>query len=186
MKRVSAPIEKFGAPISPCQARTYFHSMRENTVTGMISGRHMGMYRALSTEITNDVTSEQQKSIMTGVVSIMNLCGQSGIIIPRFCRARDIMLQKKHNNFSISAMRIIKIFEADMNYLLKHFGRQAMREIEKLEDGLSDMQHGFRKGRNTYHSAMSIITAIDIFRQARTGFALVETCLLYTSPSPRD
>ena len=50
-----------------------------------------------------------------------------------------------------------------------------MREIEKLDDGLSDMQHGFRKGRNTYHSAMSIITAIDIFRQARTGFALVET-----------
>ena len=72
-------------------------------------------------------------------------------------------------------MRIIKIFEADMNYLLKHFGRQAMREIEKLDDGLSDIQHGFRKGRNTYHSAMSIITAIDIFRQARTGFALVET-----------
>ena len=37
------------------------------------------------------------------------------------------------------------------------------------------MQHGFRKRRNTYHSAMSFITAIDIFRQAQTGFALVET-----------
>ena len=101
------------------------------------------MYRALSTEITDDVTSKQQKSILTGVVSIMNLCGQSGIIIPRFCRARDIMLQKKQNNFSISAMRIIKIFEADMNYLLKQFGRQAMRAIEKIEGGLSAMQHGF-------------------------------------------
>lgn len=76
--------------------------MRENTVTGVTSGRHMGMYRALSTEFNDDVTSKQQNSILTGVVSIMNLCGQSGIIIPRFCRARDIMLQKKHNNFSIS------------------------------------------------------------------------------------
>ena len=110
LKRVSAPIEKIGAPISPCQARKYFHSMRENTITGVTSGRHMGMYRALSTDITDDVTSKQQKSILTGMVSIMNLCGQSGIIIPRFCRARDIMLQKKHNNFSISAMRIIKTF----------------------------------------------------------------------------
>ena len=85
------------------------------------------------------------------------------------------MLQKKPNNFNITAMRIIKIFEGDTNLLLKHIGRQAMRSIEKLKNGLSDMQHGFRKGRNTYHSAMSIITAMDIFRQARTGFALVET-----------
>ena len=81
----------------------------------------MGMYRALSTEILDDVTSKHQESILTGVITIMNLCGKSGLIIPCFCRARDIMLQKKHNNFSISAMRIIKIFEADMNYLLKHF-----------------------------------------------------------------
>ena len=105
----------------------------------------------------------------------MNICCKSGLITPRFYHARDIMLQKKPNNFNITAMRIIKIFEGDTNFLLKHIGRQAMRSIEQLENGLSDMQHGFRKGRNTYHSAMSIITAMDIFRQACTGFALVET-----------
>jgi len=49
-----------------------------------------------------------------------------------------------------------------------------MRSVEK-NNGFSDMHHGFRKRRNTYHSAMSIIMATDIFRQAQTGFALVET-----------
>ena len=84
------------------------------------------------------------------------------------------MLQKKPNNFNISKLRIIRIYEADVNFLLKHIGKRVMRSVEK-NNCLSDMQHGFRKRRNTYHSAMSIITAIDIFRQARTGFALVET-----------
>mmetsp|Transcript_26742 Transcript_26742/g.41490 ORF Transcript_26742/g.41490 Transcript_26742/m.41490 type:complete len:84 (+) Transcript_26742:705-956(+) len=70
------------------------------------------------------------------------------------------MLQKKPNNFNISGMWIIKIFEADANYLLKHIERRPMRLIEKLKDFFSDMQHGFRKGRNTYHSVMGIITAI--------------------------
>ena len=45
---------------------------------------------------------------------------------------------------------------------------------QTVKNGLSDMQHSFRKCRNTYHLAMSIITAIYIFWQACTGFALVE------------
>jgi len=83
------------------------------------------------------------------------------------------MLQKKANNFDISKMRIIKIFEADVNFLLKHMSKRVMRSVEKNK-GFSDMQHGFWTRRNTYHSAMSIIMAINIFQQARTGFALVE------------
>mmetsp|Transcript_19971 Transcript_19971/g.30637 ORF Transcript_19971/g.30637 Transcript_19971/m.30637 type:complete len:205 (-) Transcript_19971:286-900(-) len=134
----------------------------------------MGMYKALCTSLEDPDTSKQQEKILEGVVAITNLCGQSGLILSRFCKACDIMLQKKPNNFNISKMRIIKIFEADINFLLKHIGKRVMRSVEKNK-GFSDMQHGFRKRRNTYHSAMSIITAINIFRQARTGFALVET-----------
>ena len=149
--------------------------MRENTVTGVTSGRHMGMYRALCTELDDPTTTANEDFVLDGILTIMNLCNKSGLIVSRYCRARDIVLQKKQNNFNINAMQVIKIFEADTNFLLKHIGQQAMCLIEKLDNGLSNMQHGFRKGRNTYHSTMSIITAIDIFRQARTRFALVET-----------
>eukprot|EP00814_Leptocylindrus_danicus_P015129 CAMPEP_0116040344 /NCGR_PEP_ID=MMETSP0321-20121206/24306_1 /TAXON_ID=163516 /ORGANISM="Leptocylindrus danicus var. danicus, Strain B650" /LENGTH=46 /DNA_ID= /DNA_START= /DNA_END= /DNA_ORIENTATION= len=45
--------------------------------------------------------TEKQKSMLAGVTAIINLCGQSGLIVPRFCKARDIMLQKKLNNFDI-------------------------------------------------------------------------------------
>ena len=175
LQRVSDPNKDIGTEILPAQARAYFTTMRENTVTGVTSGRHMGMYKALCTELDDKTTTENQGSILDGILTIMNLCNKNGLTISRYCCARDIMLQKKQNNFNINAMRVIKIFEADTNFLLKHIGRQAMRSIEKLDNGLSDMQHGFRKGKNTYHSTMSIITTINIFRQARTGFALVET-----------
>eukprot|EP00816_Leptocylindrus_hargravesii_P007391 CAMPEP_0196806720 /NCGR_PEP_ID=MMETSP1362-20130617/6636_1 /TAXON_ID=163516 /ORGANISM="Leptocylindrus danicus, Strain CCMP1856" /LENGTH=322 /DNA_ID=CAMNT_0042180327 /DNA_START=676 /DNA_END=1645 /DNA_ORIENTATION=- len=102
----------------------------------------MGFYKALCSSLDDPETSKQQDTILKGVVAVTNLCGQSGLILSHFCRACDIMLQKKPNNFDISKMRIIKICEADANFL---------------------------------HSAMSIITAIEIVRQAQTGFVLVET-----------
>jgi len=92
--------------------------MRENTVTGVTLGQHMGIYRASCTTLADDVTSKKQDSMWDSIVTIMNLCSQSGFIVPRFCRACDIMLQKKHNNFNISTMRLIKIFEADTNIRL--------------------------------------------------------------------
>jgi len=83
----------------------------------------MGMYKALCTSLEDPDTSKQQEKILEGVVAITNLCGQSGLILSWYCKACDIMLQKKPNNFDISKMRIIKIFEADVNFLLKHMGK---------------------------------------------------------------
>jgi len=75
--------------------------MHKNKVTGVTSGQHMGLYKALCTKFKNDTMTEKQKSMLAGVTAIINLCGQSGLIVPRFCKARDIMLQKKLNNFDI-------------------------------------------------------------------------------------
>jgi len=84
----------------PCQARQYFNSMHENTVTSITFGRHMGMYKALCTSFDNIGAAKKQESILKGVVVVTNLCGQSGLILSQFCKACNIMLQKKPNNLT--------------------------------------------------------------------------------------
>ena len=141
LQRVSTPDEKIRAPISPANAKKYSNSMRENTVTSVTSGHHMGIYKGLCSTLKDKDATEKQEQILSGILTLVNICGQSGIMLPRFCKARDVMLQKKANNYNITALRTIKIFEADMNQLLKHISRNAMQSIEKIDGCLSDMQH---------------------------------------------
>ena len=115
--------------------------MRENTVISVTSGHHMDIYKDLCTTLEDKDATEKQEQILSGILTLVNICGQSGIMLPWFCKARDVMLQKKANNYNITALRTIKIFEADMNQLLKHISRNAMQSIEKIDGCLSDMQH---------------------------------------------
>ena len=65
---MSAPIKDIGAPISPCETEQYYNAMRENTVTGVTSGRHMGMYKAFCTKIEDNDASEKQEEILNWLV----------------------------------------------------------------------------------------------------------------------
>ena len=81
------------------------------------------------------------------------------------------MLQMKVENIDISKMRTVRLMEAETEQVLKWASREIMRAIEKLPDGRSDMQFGFRKHRTTHQEFLSMTSMIDIARQARIGVA---------------
>jgi len=55
--------------------------MHENIVTGVMLGHHMGIYIALCSAIEDDEASKKQETILDGDVVIINLCGQSRLIV---------------------------------------------------------------------------------------------------------
>ena len=73
------------------------------------------------------------------------------------------MIQKKAKPF-INKLRIVQLYEADFNSLLKHLlGRRLMDHSE--QHGLNGHQlYGSRKGRTTYDE---LTTTLDIYDMAR-------------------
>ena len=67
---------------------------------------------------------------------------------------------------NIEKIRCIHLLEGNKNFALKHVARTAMRELEKNEEGFSEMQYGFRKGMKTYQVTLAV---------ARTNIATVDT-----------
>ena len=65
------PDKEIWTPILPYHVQQYFSSIRKNTVTGVTSGRHMGMYKALCTSLEDPDTSKQQEQILEGVVCVL-------------------------------------------------------------------------------------------------------------------
>ena len=85
-----------------------FKNWRETTSTSP-SGRHLGHYRALI----------QQPLLLSCFVKFMNIAIQSGTSIPRWSNAINVMIEKDQGQPKINRLRIIHLFEADLNFFLK-------------------------------------------------------------------
>jgi hypothetical protein len=108
-----------------------FKHWRETTTTSP-SGRHLGHYRSLI----------QHPVLLSCFVKFMNISVQSGISIPRWSQAINVMIEKEIGQPRINRLRIIHLFEADFNFFLKlQWGHRLVRRAMDL-DLLHDGQHG--------------------------------------------
>lgn len=109
-----------------------FRSWRETTSTSP-SGRHLGLYKA---EIQHPV-------LLSCFEKFMNISVMSGISIPRWSNAINVLIEKDAGHPKINRLQIIHLFEADFNFFLKlQWGHRLVCRAISLHL-LHDGQHGW-------------------------------------------
>jgi hypothetical protein len=109
-------------------------SWRETTTTSP-SGRHLGRYKALLTNIEShsleadtpkDYYTNQQMFIIESIVAIINYCIRHNYTLNRWKKIINTMIFKETGNYKIHRLRVIHIYEADFNLLLAIKWRQLL------------------------------------------------------------
>lgn len=100
-----------------------FRVWREDTSTSP-SGRHLGLYKSilsgedpttLSSESSSPVPFPLTDTLFRIMTEILNIGVQETIILPRWQKIVNLMLQKLHDNPRIDKLRVIHLMEADIN-----------------------------------------------------------------------
>jgi hypothetical protein len=82
-----------------------FGTWKESTSTSP-SGRHLGHYKAII----------KQPVLLKCLTQFMNIAIQSGIAVPRWSNAVNVLIEKDPGKPRINHLRIIHLFEADFNF----------------------------------------------------------------------
>ena len=94
---------------------------------------------------------------------MMSLPFQHGFVNNRWCRATDVMLEKKSGVWKIHQLRIIELLEADFNTALKLiFAKKMMGNAER--SGISNEQWGGRPNRTALDTACRKLLTLDYAR----------------------
>jgi hypothetical protein len=125
------------------------------------SGCHLGHYKALV----------QDKVLLKCLRQFMQITISRGIAIPRWCQAVNVMIEKDSGRPRINCLRIIYLFEADYNLILKIiWGSRLVRRAVKL-DLLNSGQHGSVPGRTTLAPIMLNQLTTDMSRIMKVNYA---------------
>ena len=100
----------------------------------------------------------------------MNIAIQSGISIPRWSNAITVLIKKDLGQPRLHRLRIIHLFEADLNLFLKlQWGKRLVHRALDL-NLLHDGQHGSVPGRNTLNPIMLMQLTTDLCRILKHDF----------------
>ena len=136
-----------------------FSSWRESTSTSP-SGRHLGHYKSMI----------QEPLLLQCLVKFMNIAIQSGISIQRWSNAVTVLIEKDPGQPRLHRLRIIHLFEADLNLFLKlQWGHRLVHralDLHLLHDG----QHGSVPRRHTLHPIMLNQLTTDLCRILKHDF----------------
>ena len=134
-----------------------FGTWRESTSTSP-SGRHLGHYKAV---IQNPV-------LLACLTKFLNISVKSGIAIPRWSNAVNVLVEKDPGKPCIHRLRIIHLFEADFNFYVKlQWGKRLVRracELNLLRDG----QHRSIPARIALNPIMLTQLTSDLCRILKT------------------
>jgi hypothetical protein len=108
-----------------------FRKWHESTSTSP-SGRHLGHYRSLI----------QHSVLLDCFIKFLNIAISNGIAVPHWSNATNVMIEKDQGQPRTHRLRIIHLFEADMNVFLKlQWGHRLVRRALQC-DRLQLGQHG--------------------------------------------
>lgn len=132
---------------------------RESTTTSP-SGRHLGRYKALFASSIYDSTSDnyqrfcqQQIDIRTLILQIINYCIATGYTLQRWRQVINTMIFKEDQNYKVHKLRVIHIFEADLNLLYAVKWRQMIRQMDQ-HNQIHQGQYGGRPGYEAQSMAL--------------------------------
>ena len=124
MKKTEKPlINKVHNKISLDEMKYAFTKWKERTPTSP-SGRHLGHYKALIVSDGEEYNDELQAfsfEILSAYNVIINSAFALGTPLHRWEQSIVLMIENEKNNHRINRLRVINIYKADYNLILKYF-----------------------------------------------------------------
>jgi hypothetical protein len=149
-------------------------SWREQTTTSP-SGKYLGLYRALvnahkfTIKVQSDETTETtipRDLFATKVLRLQNCIINTAIkhhyTLNRWKLVHNFFLEKIPGKPLVDKLRVIHIYEADYNIILKYFlSKKTLRNAIK-HNAIADEQAGGRPGRTAIDEAIKTVTTYEI------------------------
>ena len=146
--------------------------MDESTVSG---GHHFGHYKTAAVVADLPEKHENYFPQLALVYTIMHsLPLRHGFAPARWMTCVDAVLEKIPGNPIIEKLRIIMLFQADFNFMLKVvWGRRLVKLAEK-HDALGTDNHGSRSGRQVSDAQVEKVLVYDYSRLTRTNLITID------------
>jgi len=128
------------------------------------SGRHVGHYKAV-------LDNPTLVSLHTTMSSIPF---QTGFFPEHWKRVVDIMLQKDTGNSCCHRLRIIALFESDLNQAKRILIGRRLSHLLEDNTMLPEMQQGSRPGKQCLRAVLKKVLSHDIIRMTKHTAALIE------------
>ena len=147
--------------------------MRESTSSA--PGGHYGHYKTASVAARLPEDHSDHTTLIAELYAKMwSLPLQHGFAPTRWCKCIDAILEKLPGKPVIEKLRIIMLYEADFNFVLKLiWGKRLVRHAEK-HGCLGKSNHGSRSGRQTTDAQLEKLLLYDITRLTRTSLVTVD------------
>ena len=111
----------------------------------------------------------QHDGIAEMEATLANISYRTGFTPDRWKKAINVMLDKG-KGFDVEKLRIVLLFEADLNAQLKIMGRHMMANAEK-HNMIAKEQYGSRKKHSSQDHGLNKALTFDILRQQRKSGA---------------
>jgi hypothetical protein len=141
---------------------------RETTSTSP-SGMHLGHHRALIKEFEDEKLETMRQELLQSQVDLMNLAMKHQYSYQRWQTVVNVMLLKEPGNTKVHRLRVIHIYEADLNLMLAVKWRQLIHHA--MDNSLiSPWQFGGLPGRDSLTPAIIEESQWEITRSSRRSF----------------
>jgi Reverse transcriptase (RNA-dependent DNA polymerase) len=153
-----------------------FEKWNERTTTSP-SGRHLGHYKLLIRlqvydESNNNINLSQQ--ILNVYYTIATTTAKLGRSLERWCNVTTMMIEKVKGCSRIDKLRVIHLYEADYNLLLKIMWARKGVWYAHNKDALADGQAGSRPGRRAIEVVVKKEMKYLYSRLTRTPLATID------------
>ena len=155
--------EPVSTEISTADVLKGFGRWRESTSTSP-SGRHLGHYKAII----------KDETLLDCLTKFLSIAVYHGISLSRWHQSVNIMIEKDEGQPKINRLRIIHLFEADFNFLLKLLWGSRLVHRAAAHGLLNQGQYGSVPGRTAIELVMLQQLSNDICRTQKVNIIRFE------------
>ena len=155
--------------------RGKFTKWKETTSTSP-SGRHLGHYKVLFTTLDASISFEEKEllesyqfDIAEAYRTIINYAIRHRYSFKRWKNITNMMIYKDPGNVKIHRLRVIHLYEADLNFILGLKWKDALHKAQQ-ENTLHPGQYGSRPGREPQTVTLLEELRLDYSLLTRTPF----------------
>ena len=163
-------LDSLAPKVTIADLRGKFTSWRENTSTSP-SGRHLGHYKILFSKVDHRLPEEeqdeiraQQKDIQQLYVDMINYAIEHKYSYERWKHVVNQMIYKDPGNTKIHRLRVIHLYECDLNFILGCKWREAIHKAQE-EGTINEGQYGGCPGREP--------TALTLLEELRIDYSML-------------
>jgi hypothetical protein len=140
-----------------------YKSIKEDT-SSSLSSRHVGHYKAILSD----------PSLINVHTTMVSIPFQHGFVPQRWTRVADVMLQKDKGSARCHRLRIIALFESNLNQAKRILIGQKLNHHLEDENLLSNIQFGSWPGIQCQSAVLHKVLAHDKSRLSKCTSAYIE------------